>query len=64
VQLIGDGVVRETRDFGAAPVQTHVDFHLSAQRAGWYALIVEDRTGRKAYTDPIWVVLDGAAASR
>jgi len=63
VQLIGDGVARETRDFGAAPVQTHVEFHLSAQRAGWYALIVEDQAGRKAYTDPIWVVLDGPTAS-
>jgi hypothetical protein len=24
----------------------------------WYALVVEDRQGRKAYTDPIWIAYD------
>ena len=61
VQLIGDGIARQTRDFAAAPLQARVDFRLSAQHGGWYALRVEDQAGRKAYTDPIWVVLDGAA---
>jgi len=63
VQLIGDGVTRETRNLAAAPVQAHVDFRLTAQHAGWYALIVEDQAGRKAYTDPIFVALERAAAS-
>jgi hypothetical protein len=62
VQLISDGIARDIRDLTAAPVQAHVDFSLRAQRAGWYALLVEDRAGRKAYTDPIWVVLDGPGA--
>ena len=63
VQLIGQGVARESRELRAAPLQTHVDFRLIAQQAGWYALIVEDQAGRKAYTDPIWVVPDGAAGA-
>jgi hypothetical protein len=28
---------------------------LTAQRHTWYALVVEDAKGRKAYSDPIWV---------
>jgi hypothetical protein len=63
VQLIGDGVTLETRDLVSAPVQAHVDFPLTMQRAGWYALVVEDQAGRKAYTDPIWTALATRAGS-
>ena len=27
----------------------------STQASTWYALTVEDRVGRRAYSDPIWV---------
>jgi Carboxypeptidase regulatory-like domain len=63
VQLIGDGVALETRDFTRVPVQTRVEFHLRAQHPGWYALVAEDQAGRKAYTDPIWVALGAPAGS-
>jgi hypothetical protein len=63
VQLIGDGVSMATRDLPSAPVQAHVDFPLTMRHAGWYSLVVEDQAGRKAYTDPIWTVLDVPAAS-
>jgi hypothetical protein len=63
VQLIGDGVSLVTRDLASAPVQAHVDFPRTMRRAGWYALVVEDQAGRKAYTDPIWTVLDAPASS-
>jgi hypothetical protein len=54
-ELIGGGVVLKTETFPNAPREVHVDFPLSTQRATWFALIVEDNQGRKAYTDPIWV---------
>jgi hypothetical protein len=55
VQLIGGGAVLQTSVFDAAPQQTHVDYPLSAARSSWYSLIIEDKDGHKAYTDPIWV---------
>ncbi|HXA35554.1 MAG TPA: CehA/McbA family metallohydrolase, partial [Steroidobacteraceae bacterium] len=54
-QLIESGVVLETESFPRASPRVHVDFPLTAQRPAWYALIVEDNQGRKAYTDPVWV---------
>jgi hypothetical protein len=54
-ELIQDGRVQKTESFRAATQQIHVDFPLSTRRPTWYALIVEDYEGHKAYTDPIWV---------
>jgi len=54
-ELIGGGSVLKTETFAGAPRELHVDFPLSTSRATWYALIVEDARGHKAYTDPIWV---------
>ena len=50
VTLVGAGVVLDRRAFAAAPREAHVDFTLTPDRT-WYALVVEDRHGRKAYTD-------------
>jgi hypothetical protein len=58
-QLIGAGAVVASKTFAGAPRQVRVDFPLTAVRAGWCALEVEDQSGRKAYTDPVWLdVLD------
>ncbi len=54
-ELIGGGSVLRTESFAGAPHEVHIDFPLSTLRATWYALIVEDTQGHKAYTDPIWV---------
>jgi len=54
-ELIGGGVVQKTESFAGAPREVHVDFPLATRRDTWYALIVEDSQGRKAYTDPVWV---------
>jgi hypothetical protein len=56
-ELIGDGAARQSRTFPGAPLKARADFTVSAQQPGWYALVVEDQAGRKAYTDPIWVTL-------
>src|ERR1700722_7326183 len=55
VQLIGGGAALPLKSFPDAPRETHVDFPLSTQHSTWYALVVEDAQGHKAYTDPIWV---------
>ncbi|MGC1730934.1 MAG: CehA/McbA family metallohydrolase [Steroidobacteraceae bacterium] len=55
VDLISNAAVVVRRAFADAPHETHVDFPLIAQRRTWYALVVEDAKGRKAYSDPIWV---------
>jgi hypothetical protein len=54
-ELIGGGMVLKTETFASAPHEVHVDFPLTTGSATWYALIVSDSQGRKAYTDPIWV---------
>ena len=54
-ELIGRGEVLQTRAFDAALQQSHLDFPLATTHSSWYALIVEDKDGHKAYTDPIWV---------
>jgi hypothetical protein len=54
-ELIGAGAVLATKTFAQPAREAHVDFPLTTHRSSWYALVVEDRDGRKAYTDPIWV---------
>ena len=56
-ELISGGNVEDSRSFPDAPLKTHVDFTLTSNHPGWYALEVEDQRGRKAYTDPVWVTI-------
>ena len=60
VQLVGAGGVLKTQSLAAAAREAHVEFPLSTESSTWFALVVEDSQGRKAYTDPIWV--DAVAA--
>ena len=53
-QLVGDGQVLRTQSFTDAPRESHVEFALPLPPARWYALLVEDQRGRKAYSDAIW----------
>jgi hypothetical protein len=55
VRLVSGGTATATRSFPDAPRRTHVDFVVQPQQPTWYALTVEDQSGRKAYTNPIWV---------
>jgi hypothetical protein len=55
VELIGAGTVAARRSFAGAPREARVDFPLQAARATWYALIVEDVRGQRAFTNPIWI---------
>jgi hypothetical protein len=55
VSLVRRGVVAKTVDLAYAGREAHVDFPLTADGADWFALVVEDAGGRRAYTDPIWL---------
>lgn len=62
-QLISDGVAALTRTFSGAPLNVRVNFTLTREQPGWYALVVEDESGRKAYSDPIWIGLEDKAST-
>ncbi len=59
VSLIHQGSVVKTMAFPASDQSARAVFSLTADRAGWYALIVEDTKGRRAYTDPVWITMTG-----
>ena len=54
IELVGDGAVQFVRTFPDAPREQQLSFALPPEHT-WYALVVEDQRGRRAYTDPIWV---------
>jgi hypothetical protein len=62
IQLIGGGTVIESRDLPGSPREAHLEFALDPARSRWYAFIVEDVDGQKAYTDPLWVEARPATA--
>ena len=55
VELIGAGVTAASQHFDGGPQRIHVSFPLPTPRAAWYALVVEDVRGKRAYTNPIWI---------
>ena len=55
LSLISGGAVIRAIDFPPSERSAHIAFPLTADRANWYSLIVEDTGGRRAYTDPIWI---------
>jgi len=60
-ELVSGGAVRDQRLFEHAPLRGRAQFSLTTEHPGWYALMVEDAKGRKAYSDPIWVTLEPGA---
>ena len=56
VELIAAGEVVATKLFEMANTrEARVEFPLGTEPARWYSLVVTDQSGRKAYTNPIWV---------
>ena len=54
-ELIGGGKVAQTWDFPHGPQRTRIGFRIPTDGSRWYQLLVEDREGHEAYTDPVWV---------
>jgi hypothetical protein len=63
IQLVSRGkvVAHESLPGGQ---REHVVFPLKATDPTWYAVVVEDEAGQKAYSDPIWVGVNAAAAAQ
>lgn len=56
VTLYSENGVVTQKTFDDAPVHTRVQFQPTpVDDSTWYALVVEDTQGNKAYTNPIWV---------
>jgi hypothetical protein len=60
IELIGRGAVVESRDLEDRHGEAHLQFTLTPDRSTWYALVVQDVQGQKAFTDPIWVDVPGS----
>jgi hypothetical protein len=54
-ELISGGASVARQDFAGSPPRAHAEFALQAGHAAWYALVVEDAAGRRAYSDPVWI---------
>jgi hypothetical protein len=55
VEVFSSKAEPQSRAFADTPLKTHVAFTERTDHPTWYALVVEDAAGHKAYTDPIWV---------
>ena len=64
VELIGRGAVIESRDLQNLHREAHLEFALTPDRSTWYALVVEDVRGQKAFTDPLWVEVRDSPPAR
>ncbi|MBS0389138.1 MAG: CehA/McbA family metallohydrolase, partial [Proteobacteria bacterium] len=54
-ELIGGGATIAQQSYDGAPRHARADFAVHGAHARWYALIVEDAEGNKAYTNPVWI---------
>lgn len=54
VDFVQGGKVVESRTFENTPAEAHVEFKIGSD-AKWCAVRVEDRAGRKAYSNPVWI---------
>ena len=63
VELFSSKAAPQSSAFADAPLKTHVDFTERTDQPTWYALVVEDAAGHKAYTDPIWVDVGASSLS-
>jgi hypothetical protein len=55
VRLVSAAGVRSRQVFADAARQVHVNFELTPESGGWYAVQAEDQKGHQAYSDPVWV---------
>ncbi|WP_165855723.1 CehA/McbA family metallohydrolase [Marinobacter sp. JSM 1782161] len=56
IQLIGqDGQVVDQRSFDEDDVKGRAEFEITAYEDTFYAVVVEDAEGKKAFSNPIWI---------
>lgn len=55
VKLIERGAAVKTRTFQGESRPVDIEFQSEPQADTWYSLVIEDRQGKFAYSNPIWV---------
>ena len=55
VQLVERGEIREIRPMDGSARRQRLDFSVRPGTDTWYAWVVEDREGRRAWSNPVWV---------
>ena len=55
VRLIERGEIVDELTFDGAADLAPIKFTVRPRQETWYSLVVEDKAGRKAYTNPVWV---------
>ncbi len=58
VQLIEGGVLKEVQMLDGESEAVQVDFVASPNADTWYSLVIEDKSGKFAYTNPVWVTVN------
>lgn len=58
VHLIERGEIRERREMDGSDQRQSLRFSVKPSGNTWYAWVVEDREGRKAWSNPVWVRID------
>jgi hypothetical protein len=58
VQLIHNGQVVDSMRLEGAENARQVQFPTRPVQDGWYALMVSDARGHRAFTNPLWVKID------
>jgi hypothetical protein len=57
VKLISGGTVIAEAEFEGERELLPTEFSVRPEASSWYSLIVEDKNGQHAYTNPIWVTV-------
>ncbi|MDH3546906.1 MAG: hypothetical protein OEN22_07385, partial [Gammaproteobacteria bacterium] len=57
VKLIERGSETETLAFAGTNVLVPVTFSVQPESNTWYSLVIEDMSGKFAYTNPVWVLV-------
>ncbi len=55
VSLISQGMQIQTKDLSQSGRTARVDFSVTVEKPAWYALVVEDAAGGRAYSNPMWI---------
>jgi hypothetical protein len=57
IQLIERGQVIGKKTFSGGQVRAGVSFELQPETNTWYSVVIEDNRGRRAFSNPLWIVL-------
>ena len=59
VKLIERGVEIDSRAFDSVRAEVPVEFTVRPKKNTWYSLVIEDVNSKVAYTNPVWVTVEG-----